>query len=121
MAKILVVDDEEDILELAEELFEMANFEVVTELNAVDAVKALEGGLKVDAIVSDLVMPEMSGIEFFKKLKELDLLVHPFLFVTGYANENPEAEELLSEGVSKIYLKPMQIYEIAEYISKSLS
>ena len=98
----------------------MANFEVVTQLKAIDAVKELEGGLKVDAIVSDLVMPDMNGIEFFKALKEKNLLVKPFVFVTGYANENPEAEALLKEGVDKIYLKPMQIYEIAEYITNVL-
>jgi CheY-like chemotaxis protein len=121
MPKILVVDDEEDILELAEELFEMANFSVVSKSSAVEALAFLEAGEKVDAIVSDLVMPDMNGIEFFKALKAKNLLVEPFVFVTGYASENPELEELVKQGVAKIYLKPMQIYEIAEFISKELN
>ena len=81
MPKILVVDDEEDILELAEELFEMANFTVESKSSALEAMQYLESGEQVDAIVSDVVMPDMNGIEFFKALKEKNLLVKPFVFV----------------------------------------
>ena len=120
MPKVLVVDDEQDILDLVDELFSMAEFEVVTRTSASEALELIANE-KFDAIVSDIVMPEISGLQFFETLKEKGQLVHPFVLITGYANENPEAEALVGNGVDKIFVKPLQFYEIAEYLKRNIS
>jgi CheY-like chemotaxis protein len=118
MYDILVIDDEEDILSVAEEYLEIAGFKVIALVSAVKALEMLEGGLVVDGIVCDLVMPQMNGITFFKTLKEKGLLINPFVLITGFASESPEAKALLSEGLDYIFEKPLQIYDIGEYLKK---
>jgi len=117
LKRVLFLDDELEILELVEELFEMAGLEAVTASNPKAALDLLEKE-SFDAIVSDIVMPEMSGIEFFHIVKDKGKLVSPFVFITGFAAENEKIDELIGNGVDKLFLKPLQIYEIAEYIKK---
>ena len=73
MKKILLVDDEEDILEFLKYNLERENFEVLVSTNGEDALKQLSQS--PDLIVLDIMMPGMDGFELYeliKKNKELD-------------------------------------------------
>jgi CheY-like chemotaxis protein len=62
MARILIVDDEPDILVILERMLRKLNHETVLAVNGREAVRRLEEG-PVDLIITDLIMPESEGIE----------------------------------------------------------
>ncbi|MBI4708106.1 MAG: response regulator [Candidatus Omnitrophica bacterium] len=69
MAKrILVVDDEPDIIDVATTRLKYSGYEIVTAFNAEEAIVYLENGV-CDLILLDLLLPGMQGDELCKKLK----------------------------------------------------
>jgi len=67
--RILVVDDEPSICEIAGQILESAGYEVLTAKDGVDGLNALSKSLP-DLIISDLNMPRMSGFEFLAVVRE---------------------------------------------------
>lgn len=61
--KVLVVDDEHDIAELAELLLSSHGFDVLVAFSAQEALQILAKDNTIDAVFSDIVMPGMSGLE----------------------------------------------------------
>ncbi len=115
--KILLVDDEAGFAELLRDLLEMDNYEVVTAENGEEGLEKLKT-FAPDVIISDVVMPRMSGFEMFKQVKaspETSSL--PFLFITGFQDERvlSEARKL---GVFGILRKPIDIEQIESRIKE---
>lgn len=69
MAKILIVDDEEDIAELISLVLEKEGFNTIVKNNAKDALNEIEK-TKFDLILLDIMMPDMSGTELCSKIRE---------------------------------------------------
>jgi len=91
--RILFVDDEPALLDLAKMFMEQSgDFTVTTALSAPEASRVLEKE-KFDAIVSDYQMPEMDGIEFLKHLKAKGNAT-PFVIFTGKGREEVVIEAL---------------------------
>jgi CheY-like chemotaxis protein len=61
--KVLVVEDEPDLAQLAATLFESLGYDVLLANNGKDALALLERNVDVDVVFSDVMMPQMSGIE----------------------------------------------------------
>ncbi len=82
---ILIVDDYEDILFHLKIILEKNNFKVETANNGVIALKCLSELKKLpDLIISDIMMPEMDGYEFFKEVSRHPLWNRiPFIFLTA--------------------------------------
>jgi two-component system alkaline phosphatase synthesis response regulator PhoP len=88
--KILVVDDEEDILELLEYNLKKEGYEVKTAKNGKEAIDIAKVFIP-SIILIDIMMPVMDGIETCKKLKEIDKLSKTFiLFLTARTEEYSE-------------------------------
>lgn len=68
MTKILVVDDNSDILELIDTLLCQQGYETVLCANGQQAARALKNDY-FDAIITDIIMPEMDGLDFLKLLR----------------------------------------------------
>ena len=80
LRKILLVDDEAGFAELLRDLLRMDNYEVEVANDGVEGVEKVQT-FKPDVIISDIVMPRMSGFEMFKKLKSSpETASIPFLF-----------------------------------------
>jgi two-component system alkaline phosphatase synthesis response regulator PhoP len=89
--KILVVDDEKDIVDLLKYNLDKENdFEVITALNGKEAIEqAIEN--KPDLVLLDIMMPEMNGFDVCKKLKNSPLTSNvPVIFLTAKENEIDE-------------------------------
>jgi two-component system, response regulator len=107
--KIIVIDDEVDIgFILGFELRNLGHQTVIFE-SAQDAVTYLETE-KADAILCDLQMPRMSGMELLKWTREKGMNI-PFYFLTGEPSMN--VEELKNEGVQDVLFKPQDLQRLA--------
>ncbi len=82
---ILCVDDNEDILLNLRLTLEFNDYEVITGKNGIEGIIILsELGRLPDIIISDIMMPEMNGYDFFKKVSENSKWNRiPFLFLTA--------------------------------------
>ncbi len=65
---ILVVDDEADVIRMITQILEDAGYQVVSTNRGEDAINHL-AGQPVDLVITDIVMPEMEGIEFIRSVK----------------------------------------------------
>lgn len=83
--KILIVDDEIDILNLAKTRFQANNYTVVTAADGETALAKMREE-KPDAILLDILMPRMDGITTLKKIREEDAKIPVFIY-TAYSNE----------------------------------
>ncbi len=119
--KILVIDDEEEILEILEELFDENDFFDV--IKASNGQEALEISQKHDfqIICADYRMPVMDGGDFAKALRSFPGARNqnvPIIFVTA----NPEQAQLLQEELKDIHIltKPILPNKLATMILKAV-
>ncbi len=115
MKRILVVEDDERMQNALREVLSRKYAIFV----ASDGFEALEQLKKshFDVIITDLKMPKMSGLEFFKKAK-----MHtssPFIFITAYGTV-PVAVEAMREGAFDFILKPFPLELIEETVKRAL-
>ncbi len=85
-AKILVVEDDLHLMEGIQEILELDGYEVVTAPSGVEGIEILskQGKPMPDLIISDIMMPRMSGYEFFEAVRsETNWLSIPFIFLTA--------------------------------------
>jgi PAS domain S-box-containing protein len=82
--KALVVDDQEDVLNMACELFRTLGYEVLSASNGIDALDILRRTPDLDVLFSDVVMPGMNGIELASKARALAPRMK-IILVSGYA------------------------------------
>ncbi len=98
-AKILVVDDEPDMVEMIRMMLENADYEVVVGHDGQDGVEQAKAE-KPDAIVMDLMMPEMDGFEACKTIKaDSELADTPILVLTAIGQKLSHSEYAQREGL----------------------
>ncbi len=111
---ILVAEDEEVIRELLTEMLSDEGYHVLVAENGKEALDIYsEKGSGVDLVILDMIMPEVNGIEAFRRLKQLDHQVK-VLLSSGYTQES-EAQSILNEGALGFIQKP---YAVNELLSK---
>lgn len=89
-AAVLVVEDNEEILQLIQKLL-ARDYQVYTALNGKEALLIMEHE-KVDIIVTDIMMPEMDGIELCKRLKnDINYSHIPLIMLTAKSDEKDRA------------------------------
>ena len=86
--KILIVEDEQDILQLVKHYLEKEGFRPVTAMSGLEALKKVKED-KPDLVVLDLMLPEMDGLEVCKRLRSVpDTAMLPILMLTAIAEES---------------------------------
>ena len=79
--KILLVDDEKDIVEFLEYNLIQEGFEVITAYNGMEALKKLSE--KPDLVILDIMMPQLNGYDVCKKIRSLpEFRQTPVIFLT---------------------------------------
>jgi two-component system alkaline phosphatase synthesis response regulator PhoP len=105
MTKILLVDDEPDIVEFLKYNLERENFKVIESFNGEEALNLLKE--KPDLIILDVMMPGMSGYEVCRRIKEHNQFKDiPIVFLTALSQENDEIKGLEAGG-SDFIKKPI--------------
>ena len=119
-AKILVVDDELDMLALlAMIISEKTEHNVTTTNNPLEAVQFVkEKENEYDLVISDLKMPGMNGIELIAEIRKIDQYI-PILVITAYGS-NESAEEAINKGAYDYITKPFRKEQILIAIDRAL-
>jgi len=113
--KVLVVDDEEDILEVIQDRLEAYGFTVVTAGNGVEALRKLSVE-RFDGIFLDVKMPEMGGIETLEEIRKRDRKI-PIIIITSSSTKD-SALEAMAKGANDYVLKPFEWEELKAKIEK---
>ena len=109
--KILVVDDEKDILEAAKQILEMDGHRVYLAPSGGKAIEILKTK-KFDCIFSDVRMSDGSGLELFRWMKKNLENPPAFVFLTGFADITEK--EVLAMGATAYISKPFSIAQIVD-------
>jgi two-component system, cell cycle sensor histidine kinase and response regulator CckA len=117
--RVLIVDDEEVVRDVASHLLRSLGCEVVTASDGREAVELYaRQGRKIDLVLLDMIMPEMGGRECFLALKAIDPGVQVILS-TGYGLEG-RARELLDEGMLGFVQKPYRLDQLKSALCDAL-
>ena len=118
--KVLVVDDNKINLKVASRLLSVHDVQIEEVSSGFECLEKIEAGLKYDLILMDDMMPKMTGVETFKKLKEIKDFNIPVVALTANAISGMR-EKYLEEGFDEYLSKPIDKQELAKIIKKFLS
>ena len=118
--KVLVVDDNKINLKVASRLLEVHEVEIVEATSGFECLDKISAGEQYDLILMDDMMPKMTGVETFKKLKKLDGFDIPVVALTANAISGMR-EKYLEEGFDDYLSKPIDKQELAKVLKKNLS
>lgn len=109
--KVLVIDDEEDLLKLLKIRFEQENFKVVTALDGDVGVKITEQEAP-DIIILDIMMPKMDGYTCLKEIRKLPKIKDiPILMLSG--KEEEKVRDLFAfQKISGYVEKPFELDDL---------
>ncbi len=114
---VLLVDDERSIARAYARSLGDAGFEVVCAFDGKEAAAAARER-RFDVIVSDITMPEMSGLELLRAVREHDLDV-PFILMTGGPGVD-SAVRAVEFGALRYLIKPIAIQELEEVVVRAI-
>jgi CheY-like chemotaxis protein len=113
---ILAVDDEVDVLHALEEMLATLGYEPVGFNSSHEALESARANpRRFDAVVSDEVMPEMTGTQMSIELRKLNPVL-PIVIASGYGGAGFETRAL-SAGVNRVLKKPYRMSDIAESLA----
>jgi two-component system, NtrC family, response regulator PilR len=115
--RILVVDDERSLRELLAIVLRREGYEVLLAENGHTALAALARG-PVDLLISDIKMPDMSGVDVLKAAKQIDPAM-PAVMMTAFASTET-AVEAMRLGACDYLIKPFDVDELKLKVREKL-
>ncbi|WP_129791735.1 ATP-binding protein [Sphingosinicella sp. CPCC 101087] len=115
-AVILVVEDDPRVSRSTMGALEELGYRPLAVPGGREALETLETHPEIDLVVTDVMMPEMTGTELAAALRRLHPHV-PIVFVTGYVGEAGEAEELVG---GELLRKPFTVAALARAVESAL-
>ena len=116
--KVLFVDDEESILDVASEYFSIKGYQVFTARNGDEALSVLEKE-QIDCCFTDINMPVMDGLELAENINKRDNTI-PVVIMTGYPSlEN--TIRTLKNGVVDFLIKPINLNQLELCLKRVLN
>ncbi|MBD3219560.1 MAG: response regulator [candidate division Zixibacteria bacterium] len=116
--RILIVDDDENLLRLLSETLEAIGY---TAISATDGLRAIQmvKSEKVDLVIADISMPEMDGLQLLQQIKEYNQDL-PVLLITG-VNMNNIKDRVYQYGADAFLDKPFRISRIEQLLDRLLT
>ena len=116
--KILLIDDNSDILDLCETILTTEGYEYTGVENGKEGLELIRNQ-KFDVVLLDLSMPEVSGVDVVDALvKEGIMDKQKIVLFTASSATEKEYEPLLEKGVHSIIKKPINVEALLEHMSK---
>ncbi len=113
--KILIIDDDTELLKMLKKYFEIKKYEIITAENGLEGLNKIK--LQPDIILLDVNMPNIDGIEVYRRIR--DKIACPILFLTARVDEQDVVNGLSSGGDDYI-LKPFSLKELDARITAHL-
>lgn len=113
--KILMIDDDAELLKMLKRYFEIKKYEIITAENGLEGLNKIK--LQPDIILLDVNMPSIDGIEVCRRIR--DKVACPVLFLTARVDEQDVVNGLSSGGDDYI-LKPFSLKELDARIAAHL-
>ncbi|HXX63119.1 MAG TPA: sigma-54 dependent transcriptional regulator [Bacteroidota bacterium] len=116
--RLLIVDDDEKILFAFEQLFRKEGYDTVT---ASDGEQALEliGSVHPDAVIMDITMPKLDGLETLKRVKQLNSTL-PVILITGFGTMQT-AIRAMQLGAFEYMTKPLDVIAVRDVVHRALA
>jgi len=118
MKKIMVVDNEPDIVDLTRTVLEIGGYEVIPSYSGEECLKILDKN-KIDLILLDIMMPGMSGWDVFNRIKK-KYSKTKIAFMSVLEISDKRKKVLLDEGLSDYIMKPFDKESLLNKIDKIL-
>ncbi len=119
--KVMIVDDEENIVKVVKIALELANYEVIEALSGEECLDKLQkDNIRPDLILLDIMMPGISGYEACKKIKMDEKLKNIKVVMLTAKGQKGDAEEGLKCGADDYIIKPFDPYELIEQVKEIL-
>lgn len=115
---ILIVEDNEPLRDALKSMLEDLGYQILVAANGREAFDIFTSAPRVDLVLSDLVMPEMGGVELFSALRGIRPEVK-MIIISGYPLET-KGRELLQEGIVDWIQKPFTVADLAGKVRSSL-
>jgi PAS domain S-box-containing protein len=117
---IFIVEDEEDLREMAKMQLEVLGYKVLIAEDGEEAVNIYRDEFKnIDLVILDMIMPKMNGPEVFKEFKSINPKVKTVI-TSGYSQDGKAAEILENGGIGFIQ-KPFKLENLTKIIHDSLA
>lgn len=110
--RILIVDDEKDVVSLLKDYFELNQYETITAYSGQEALQKIS--MKPDLILLDVGMPDLDGMTVCKKIR--DYVACPILFLTAKIEDSDKIRGFAAGGDDYI-LKPFSIDELGARVA----
>ncbi|MFC1564006.1 response regulator [candidate division KSB1 bacterium] len=118
MKKILIVDDDKQVLEGLKRILVSNGYFAECAENAVDALESIKKSA-FDLLIIDLILPKMDGIELIKQINRISGQ-YKIIMITGHPSSKYE-EEAKKLGVAAYLIKPFSIDNLIENVRRALS
>jgi PAS domain S-box-containing protein len=117
--RILFVDDEHALVEIAKDILERLGYEVVTRTSSVEALELFRAQAdNYDLVITDMTMPNMTGDKLSRELMKIRSDI-PIILCTGYSERISE-EKAKSMGIREFVMKPLVMKDLAKTVRKAL-
>jgi CheY-like chemotaxis protein len=116
---ILFADDEPIILLAGQMMLEQFGFTVYTAANGLEAVEMVRSGREFRAIVLDILMPEMDGIEAMQEIRKIDPTI-PILLISGYSEDDLPLDDDQENRPDAFIAKPVRLADMQEKLEMLL-
>ncbi|MEM0466123.1 MAG: response regulator [Candidatus Thermoplasmatota archaeon] len=119
MKKIMVVDNEPDIVDLTRTVLELGGYQVIPAYSGEECLRKLEKE-KVDLVLLDIMMPGMSGWDVFNRIKKKNTETK-VAFMSVLEISDKRKQVLLDEGLADYIMKPFDKDSLLDRVDKILN
>jgi PAS domain S-box-containing protein len=117
--RILLVDDEEDVVDVQREGLTRLGYQVTISMDSGEAFQLFSANPDgFDLIITDQTMPNMTGVELVRKILAIRRDI-PVILCTGYSTMVDE-EEALATGIRHFVIKPVELAKLARLVRTTL-
>ena len=118
--RILLVDDDPSLLQVVSLGLGLQGYDVVTASDGSEALRMLQAGEMPQLIISDVMMPEMDGIELCRNVRAIPHLAQVPVFIFTALNAQDDIDRIRAAGATKMITKPFDIVGLASVIRSTL-
>jgi len=114
--RVLVVEDDMDLINIYKEILELKNFEVYTAENGQEGVEKFKE-FKPSLVIMDGDMPVLDGYEAFSQIKQIDKDAN-VVIITGMSEHESKNQSAIKRGLIKVIAKPLGVNQLVELAEK---